>query len=91
MLLMLASRSEATLQDVLDTLHNSDFFPRTGKDAPSRFWSAYERVAKQHDDEFIERLNGEMDVLLIFVRATFFVLTWVFDRRHLSGWFVLGS
>ena len=58
-------------------MHDSDFFPRTGKDVPSRFWSAYERVAKQHDDEFIERHNGEMDVLLIFVRATFnFASTW---------------
>ena len=57
-------------------MHESEFFPRTGKDAPSRFWSTYERVAKQHDDEFIERYNGEMDVLLIFVRATFFASTW---------------
>ena len=57
-------------------MHDSDFFPRTGKDAPSRFWSAYERVAKQHDDEFIERHNGEMDVLLIFVCASFFASTW---------------
>jgi Family of unknown function (DUF6535) len=52
-------------------MHESEVFPRTGQDAPSRFWSMYERVAKQHDDEFIERHNGDMDVLLIFVRATF--------------------
>jgi Family of unknown function (DUF6535) len=51
-------------------MHESDIFPRTGRDAPSRFWSAYERVAKQHDDEFIERHSGDMDVLLIFVCAT---------------------
>ena len=57
-------------------MHDSDFFPHTGKDAPSRFWSAYERVAKQHDNEFIERHNGEMDVLLIFVRADLFASTW---------------
>ena len=57
-------------------MHNSDLFPRTGKDVPSRFWSTYERVAKQHDDEFIERHNSEMDVLLIFVRDTSFVPTW---------------
>ena len=72
---MVCDRPEATLQDVLDTLHDSDFFPRTGKDAPSRFWSAYERVAKQHDEELIERHNGEMDVLLIFVRAIVFAST----------------
>ena len=27
-------------------MHDSDFFPRVGKDASSRFWSAYERLAK---------------------------------------------
>ena len=50
-------------------MHNSDVFPRTGKDVPSRFWSAYEHMAKQPDDEFLERHNGDMDVLLIFVSA----------------------
>ena len=53
--LILRSRPEATLQDILDTMHDSEFFPRTGKDTPSQFWSAYERLAKQHDNEFLER------------------------------------
>jgi hypothetical protein len=51
----LASRSDAILQNILDTMHESDVFPPTGEDPPSRFWLAYERVAKQHDDELIER------------------------------------
>ena len=68
----IALRLEATLQDVLDTMHNSDFFPRVAKDPQSRFWSAYERIATQHDNEFLEMHNGQMDVLLIFVRATLF-------------------
>ena len=33
-------------------------------------------MAKQHDDELIDRHNGEMDVLLIFVHATLFASTW---------------
>ena len=53
-------------------MRNSDFFPRISKDPQSRFWSAYGRIAKQHDDEFLEMHNGQMDVLLIFVRATLF-------------------
>ena len=53
-------------------MHNSDFFPRVAMDPQSRFWSAYERIAKQHDDEFLEMHNGQMDVLLIFVCATLF-------------------
>ena len=64
------SRPEATLQDILDTMHESEFFPHTGKDTPSQFWSAYERMAKQHDNEFLERENSDMDVLLIFVCPT---------------------
>ena len=68
----LAPRLEATLQNVLDTMHNSDFFPRVAKDPQSRFWSAYERIATQHDNEFLEMHNGQMDVLLIFVRYTLF-------------------
>ena len=52
-------------------MHDSDLFPRVGKDAPSQFWSAYERLAKQHDNEFLDRHNGDMDVLLIFVGAIY--------------------
>jgi Family of unknown function (DUF6535) len=51
-------------------MQDSDLFPRAGRDAPSRFWSAYERVAKQDDVEFLERHNSDMDVLLIFVGVT---------------------
>lgn len=69
----LVSRTESILQAILEIMCNSDVFSRVGEDIPSRFWSAYERVAKQHDDEYLERRNGQMDVLLIFVRATFFV------------------
>ena len=51
-------------------MHDSDIFPRVGKDVPSQFWSAYDRLAKQHDNEFLDRHNGDMDVLLIFVGVT---------------------
>ncbi|KAF8527080.1 hypothetical protein JB92DRAFT_2699464, partial [Gautieria morchelliformis] len=47
-------------------MQDSDLFSRTGRDAPSRFWSAYERVANQYDEEFLERHNSDLDVLLIF-------------------------
>lgn len=71
-------------------MHGSDFFPRPGKDTPSQFWSAYERVAKQHDDEFLEMQNNDMDVLLIFVRtASFVYLELNRDPSGISGWSVL--
>ncbi|KAG1838299.1 hypothetical protein DFJ58DRAFT_622404, partial [Suillus subalutaceus] len=36
------------------------------KDDRSRFWALYKRVAEEHDDEFLERYNGDMDIVLIF-------------------------
>ncbi|KIJ48446.1 hypothetical protein M422DRAFT_142698, partial [Sphaerobolus stellatus SS14] len=49
------------------------------RDMNSRFWITYERVAKQNDDEFLDRHNGDLDVQLIFaglflaVNSTFIV------------------
>lgn len=57
-----ASRHEATLQDIPETMQESDIFTSTGKDVSCKFWTAYERVAKEN--------NNDMDVHLIFVRAT---------------------
>ncbi|KAG1828146.1 hypothetical protein EV424DRAFT_1280719, partial [Suillus variegatus] len=36
------------------------------KDVRSRFWVTYDKVAKEHDDEFLERNNSDMDIVLIF-------------------------
>ncbi|KIJ29281.1 hypothetical protein M422DRAFT_118535, partial [Sphaerobolus stellatus SS14] len=36
------------------------------KDVRSNFWKTYERVGKQRDDEFLERHNNNLDVLLLF-------------------------
>jgi hypothetical protein len=48
---LFASRPKPKLQDVLDRVHTSDIYPRTENDAPVHWWTADERVAKQHDDE----------------------------------------
>ena len=88
-----SASSQTSLKDVLDTMHNSDFFPRVGKDVPSRFWSAYERLAKQHDNEFLDRHNGDMDVLLIFVGVTILISSHPplnFDPSDRADWSFLG-
>ncbi|KAG1762981.1 hypothetical protein EDD22DRAFT_747017, partial [Suillus occidentalis] len=36
------------------------------KDVRSRFWATYDKVAKEHDGEFLERNNSDMDIVLIF-------------------------
>lgn len=37
---------------------------------PSSFWSVYERVAKQHDEDFLEMHYNNLDVILIYVCIT---------------------
>ncbi|KAG1857549.1 hypothetical protein C8R48DRAFT_543337, partial [Suillus tomentosus] len=36
------------------------------KDERSRFWATYDQVSKEHDGEFLERNNSDMDIVLIF-------------------------
>ncbi|OAX42649.1 hypothetical protein K503DRAFT_674234, partial [Rhizopogon vinicolor AM-OR11-026] len=36
------------------------------KDIRSRFWATYSKASKEHDDEFLERSNSDMDIVLIF-------------------------
>ncbi|KIJ53086.1 hypothetical protein M422DRAFT_155657, partial [Sphaerobolus stellatus SS14] len=60
-------------------MHQSDFFSRYEEHEVPIFWTEYERVAKQTDEEFLERYNGDLDVQLIFaglfsaVSSTFIV------------------
>ncbi|KAG2114970.1 hypothetical protein BD769DRAFT_1327454, partial [Suillus cothurnatus] len=35
-------------------------------DERSRFWTVYQKVASQHDNEFLEHYDGDMDIVLIF-------------------------
>ncbi|KAG0695744.1 hypothetical protein DFH29DRAFT_771600, partial [Suillus ampliporus] len=34
-------------------------------DERSRFWTVYQKVASQHDNEFLEQYDGDMDIVLI--------------------------
>ncbi|KIJ53161.1 hypothetical protein M422DRAFT_155526, partial [Sphaerobolus stellatus SS14] len=47
-------------------MHQSDFFSRYEDSEAAKFWTNYESVAKQTDEEFLERYNGDLDVQLIF-------------------------
>ena len=63
------------------------------EEAPSRFWSSYERMEKQHDDEFLERHNGVLDVLLIDVVLTVshYIRTHLGVFLDLQGWSFLSG
>ena len=33
----------------------------------TRFWTSYKNEAKEYDDEFLRKRNGDLDIVLIFV------------------------
>ncbi|KAG1723780.1 uncharacterized protein EDB91DRAFT_1255516 [Suillus paluster] len=58
--------SEQLLQQILNTLQNSNIVEKEANDERSRFWTVYQKVAAQHDNEFLEHYDGDMDIVLIF-------------------------
>ncbi|OAX34030.1 hypothetical protein K503DRAFT_835347 [Rhizopogon vinicolor AM-OR11-026] len=59
-------RNTQLLQQTVEVLQNSTIAVETAKDPLSKFWGAYKKVASEHDDEMLERCNGNMDIVLIF-------------------------
>ncbi|KAG2158268.1 uncharacterized protein EDB93DRAFT_1046059, partial [Suillus bovinus] len=55
------------LRQILETLQDSSIAEKGDKDERSRFWATYDQVVEEHDEEFLERSNSDMDILLIFV------------------------
>ncbi|OJA17401.1 putative protein 22 [Rhizopogon vesiculosus] len=60
------NKTQAILQDILKTLQDSSITEKEDKDIQLRFWATYSKVSKEHDDEFLERSNSDMDIVLIF-------------------------
>ncbi|KIJ22466.1 hypothetical protein M422DRAFT_277093 [Sphaerobolus stellatus SS14] len=65
-LLESVSKSKEVLDDIANILHSSKSFPAEHTDKRNLFWSAYDHLSKETDEEFIERYNGDLDVQLIF-------------------------
>jgi hypothetical protein len=57
-------------QQVLDTLRNSNIIEKRTNDHRAQFWAAYQKVAAEYDSEFLERHDGDMDIVLIFLSRT---------------------
>ncbi|KAG2083123.1 uncharacterized protein F5147DRAFT_536990, partial [Suillus discolor] len=55
------------LQQILDTLQSSTIMAKGANNEQSRFWTVYQKVASQHDNEFLEQYDGGMDIVLTFV------------------------
>ncbi|KIJ48417.1 hypothetical protein M422DRAFT_162791, partial [Sphaerobolus stellatus SS14] len=60
-------------------MHESEYFSKGNSGLKPQFWTTYGRIAKQTDEEFLDRYNGDLDVQLIFaglfsaVSSTFIV------------------
>ncbi|KAG0699432.1 hypothetical protein DFH29DRAFT_936975 [Suillus ampliporus] len=58
-----------TLGDIHDVLRGSTIAEERGKDVDSKFWAAYKKVSNEYDDDFLERANDDMGIILTFVRS----------------------
>ena len=61
------------LKEILVTLQDSKVAEPSGKDKLSRFWVKYKKVSEEYDTEFLDRHNGNMDIVLVFVSCTVLV------------------
>ncbi|KAJ8589259.1 hypothetical protein M405DRAFT_738847, partial [Rhizopogon salebrosus TDB-379] len=50
-----------------DVLRSSTIAEERGKDAKSKFWATYKRVSNEYDDDFLQRANDDMAIILTFV------------------------
>jgi hypothetical protein len=53
----------------LDVLRGSTIAEERGKGVDSKFWATYKRVSNEHDDDFLERANDDMGIILTFVSS----------------------
>ncbi|KAJ8582890.1 hypothetical protein M405DRAFT_711260, partial [Rhizopogon salebrosus TDB-379] len=55
------------LRQIAEVLQNSTIAEERGQDPLSKFWAAYKKVSGDYDGDMLERCNGNMDIVLIFV------------------------
>ncbi|KAJ8585608.1 hypothetical protein M405DRAFT_796607 [Rhizopogon salebrosus TDB-379] len=65
----LAENMLNTLEQIHDVLRGSTIAEERGKDVQSKFWATYKRVSNEYDDDFLERANDDMAIILTFVRS----------------------
>jgi len=63
------------LRQVAEVLQHSTIAEERGQDSLSKFWAAYKKVSSDYDNDMLERCNGNMDIVLIFVRELFHYLS----------------
>jgi len=71
-----SAKTQATLEEILKPLRSSA--ASEGGIVNTRFWTVYERIAKQADSDFLGQYNSTLDVQLIFVGTFFFTVSLVY-------------
>jgi len=56
-----------TLEQILGVLRGSTIAEERGKDVESKFWATYKKVSNEYDNDFLERANDDMAIVLVFV------------------------
>ncbi|KAG2159464.1 uncharacterized protein EDB93DRAFT_1074956 [Suillus bovinus] len=75
----MSSQRSDTLGHVLDVLKGSAIAEERGKDDNSKFRATYKKVSTEYDDDFLERANDDIAIILTFaglfsaVNSTFIV------------------
>jgi hypothetical protein len=59
------------LRQIIEVLETSSIAEERGKGAASKFWAAYKKISGEYDDNMFERCNGNMDIIMLFVRKLY--------------------
>lgn len=54
-------------EQIYDLRRESTIAEEHAKDVESKFWATYKEVANEYDDDFLERANDDMAIILTFV------------------------
>lgn len=68
-----SATTEQLLQQILHALEKPTMEYRDETHVHTRFWTSYKNEAKEYDDEFLRKRNGDLDIVLIFVSDCFFL------------------
>ncbi|KAG1855481.1 hypothetical protein C8R48DRAFT_720070 [Suillus tomentosus] len=58
-----------TLRHILKVLLESTIAGEHGKDDRSKFWAKSKKISNAYDDDFLNRAQGDIFVILTFVRS----------------------
>jgi len=62
-------KSSNTLKQILDVLRGSTIAEAHGGDAESKYWATYRKISDEFDDDFLDRANDDMAIILTSVRS----------------------